>query len=244
MQNLETKTVREIALEMPVSTRIFEEFHIDYCCGGRKPFAEACSLAGVEPDEVADRLRELEQGASGSATDFERMPLAGLIDHILEKHHVYTKDEMRQLAPLMEKVAGRHGESHTELLILKSLVLTLFQDLASHMAKEEAILFPYLRELLGRQGAISSSSPAFGTVRNPLRVMMAEHDRAGELLRKMRENTDGYTLPAEACPSYTALYTRLEELEKDLHQHIHLENNILFPKALELEAKVYPLAAV
>lgn len=244
MEKLETKTVREIALEMPISTRVFEEFQIDYCCGGRKPFEEACSLAGVEPEAVADRLRELEQSAAGHTTDFESMPVGRLIDHILDKHHVYTKDEMRQLAPLMDKVAGRHGESHTELLILKSYVLTLFQDLASHMAKEEAILFPYLRDLLGRQGAVSSSSPAFGTVKNPLRVMIAEHDRAGELLRLMRKTTFDYSLPDGACPSYTALYTRLEELEKDLHQHIHLENNILFPKALELEAKVYPLAAV
>lgn len=244
MESFETKTVREIALEMPISTRVFEEFQIDYCCGGRKPFEEACSLAGVEPEAVAKRLRELDNAAADQVTDFERMPLAGLIDHILEKHHVYTRDEIRQLAPLMEKVAVRHGEAHTELLILKSYVLTLFQDLASHMAKEEAILFPYLKDLLGRQGAISSSSPAFGTVRNPLQVMIAEHDRAGELLRQMRKTTTDYTLPADACPSFTALYTRLEELEKDLHQHIHLENNILFPKALELEARVYPLAAV
>ncbi|HUF05676.1 MAG TPA: iron-sulfur cluster repair di-iron protein [Aridibacter sp.] len=244
MEKLETKTVREIALEMPISTRVFEEFQIDYCCGGRKPFAEACSQAGVEPEAVADRLRELEHSAGENATDFEKMPMAALIDHILEKHHVYTKDELRQLAPLMDKVANRHGESHTELLILKSLVLTLFQDLASHMAKEEAILFPYLRDLLKRQGAMSSSSPAFGTVRNPLRVMIAEHDRAGELLRQMRKTSADYELPEGVCPSYTALYTRLEALEADLHQHIHLENNILFPKALELESKIYPLAAV
>lgn len=244
MENLDTKTVREIALEMPVSTRVFEEFQIDYCCGGRRPFAEACTLAGVEPGEVAERLRELEPAANDSLTDFEGMPVADLIDHILDTHHVFTKDEIRQLGPLMEKVTGRHGESHTELLILKSLVLTLFEDLSSHMAKEEAILFPYLRDLLERQGAISSSSPAFGTVKNPLRVMIAEHDRAGELLRQMRKTTSDYKLPEGACPSFTALFSRLEALEADLHQHIHLENNILFPKALELEATIYPLAAV
>lgn len=242
MEDLGTKTVREIALEMPLSTRIFEEFRIDYCCGGRKPFAEACESAGVSPTDVAERLEEALADTAAPEFNFNLMPLQELISHILDKHHAYTRDEIVRLTPLMEKVANRHGTNHSSLYILKSYSYTLFEDLASHMSKEEAILFPFLSELLDREGKVSSSSPVFGTIGNPLRVMIAEHDRAGELLSQMRRVTSDYTLPDGACPSFTALYSRLEELEKDLHQHIHLENNILFPKALELEARIYPLA--
>lgn len=243
MENLETKTVREIALEMPLSTRVFEEFKIDYCCGGRKPFTEACDIAGVTPEVVAAKITEsIAFGAAVKTENFNEMPLGLLVDHILEQHHVFTRSEIEQLAPLMDKVASRHGPNHSSLYILKSYVLTLFGDLASHMAKEEAILFPYLRELLGREGTVTGASPAFGSVRSPVQVMMAEHDRAGELLRKMRAAASDYALPEGACPSFTALFSRLGALEKDLHQHIHLENNILFPKAIELERRIYPLA--
>lgn len=243
MENLNSKTVREIALEMPVSTRVFEEFHIDYCCGGRKPFAEACDKAGVSPEIVAQKLTEaaLNEADAGPLNCTE-WPLTELIDHILERHHVYTREEIVNLTPLMDKVADRHGPSHSNLYVLKSYTLTLFEDLGSHMAKEEAILFPYVRNLAAREGSVSAASPAFGSLKSPISVMMAEHDRAGELLAKMREVTSNYELPAEACPSFTALFSRLEALERDLHQHIHLENNLLFPKALELEARVFPLA--
>lgn len=242
MEDLESKTVREIALELPLSTRVFEEFHIDYCCGGRRPFEEACEIAGVSPVDVAMRLEETLGDTEASGFDFNAMPVRELVSHILNKHHVFTKSEISQLTPLMEKVASRHGPNHTSLYILKSYAFTLFEDLASHMSKEETILFPFLWELLDRDGSISSSSPVFGSIGNPLRVMMSEHDRAGELLTQMRRVTEDYSLPDDACPSFTALYARLEDLEKDLHQHIHLENNILFPKALELESGIYPLA--
>ncbi|REJ75532.1 MAG: iron-sulfur cluster repair di-iron protein [Acidobacteria bacterium] len=243
MQNIELKTVREIALEMPLSTRVFEEFRIDYCCGGKKPFREACSDAGVSAELVANKLEEaFAADNTEQQIDYWKMPLDDLVSHILGTHHVFTKSEITLLGPLMEKVASRHGETHGELFMLKSYVLTLFGDLASHMAKEEAILFPYVRDLARRNGEVSSSSPAFGTVYNPVRIMMAEHDRAGDLLRNMRKVTNGYELPEGACPSYTALYNRLEALEEDLHQHIHLENNVLFPKAIELEKQIFPLA--
>ena len=243
MENLELKTVREIALEMPLSTRVFEEFRIDYCCGGRKPFVEACDIAGVKPETVAARITEsIAFNGAPTTENFNELPLGLLVDHILEKHHLFTRSEIEQLTPLMEKVATRHGPRHSSLYILKSYVLTLFGDLVSHMAKEEAILFPYLRELLGREGTVTAASPAFGSVRSPVDVMMGEHDRAGELLKKIRAVASDYTLPEGACPSFTALFSRLEALEKDLHQHIHLENNILFPKAIELERRIYPLA--
>ncbi len=242
MEGLQTKTVREIALEMPLSTRVFEEYHIDYCCGGRKPFAEACGDAGVTPEEIEERLDRLSDNSSFEAAErFTEYSLEDLVDHILETHHAYTRTEMIQLTPLMEKVAERHGETHPSLMILKHLTGVLFTDLDSHMRKEEAILFPYVRELASRGNSPSAGDPPLGSVRGPIQVMSAEHDRAGEVLKRMRTVTADYDLPDWACPSFTALFARLEALERDLHQHIHLENNILFPKALELERMVYPL---
>lgn len=241
MQNLTTKTVREIALEMPVTTRVFEEFKIDYCCGGRKPFVEACQNVGANPDIVLQKIEDVIE--SIESKEFEWLKdttLCDLIGYILETHHTFTRDEIFNLTPLMAKVASRHGENHPELLELEQLFNELCNDLGPHLLKEEQVLFPYV-EKLERSLLNSASVPfsCFGTVQNPVRMMMMEHDTAGDLLKKMREITNDYTLPEGACPSYTALFNRLEAFEKDLHQHIHLENNLLFPKAIELEEMAF-----
>lgn len=242
MENLTTKTVREIALEMPVTTRVFEEFKIDYCCGGRKLFIDACRKVGANPEIVLKKIQEI----SGNAEprEFEWLATASLgrlADYIEEKHHAFTKSELEQLPPLMDKVARVHGDRHPELFELQKKFETLRDDLIPHMQKEEIVLFPYLRQLDPHRTPADSavSPPCFGTVQNPVRVMMTEHDTAGELLQEMRALSQDYALPEGACPSYTALYRRLEALERDLHQHIHLENNLLFPKALEIEQSLF-----
>lgn len=236
MQNLSTMTVREIALEMPQTTRVFEQFKIDYCCGGRKPIAEACDRAGVDAKDVIEKLEALFTSDVPQDAWIGNASLHELISHIIDKHHVFTKSELRSLAPLMDKVARVHGENHPELSELKTAFEDLSADLFSHMMKEEEMLFPFVEglERSKDQGLPTPMSP-FGTVRNPIRVMMSEHDVAGDLLRKMRSLSNDYTPPADACPSFTGLYFRLAELESDLHQHIHLENNVLFPRAVELE---------
>jgi regulator of cell morphogenesis and NO signaling len=241
MQELTTKTIREIALEMPVTTRIFEEFKIDYCCGGRKPFAEACANAGIEPKMVLEKIeRVLESFGNSHEFDYLEVKTASeLIDYILEKHHVFTKKEIVRLTDLMEKVFRRHGQQHAELFELKETFQLLCDDLIEHMRKEEMVLFPFVKTLeVSIAGNLAVAPPHFRTVRNPVRVMMQEHDTAGDLLRKMREISSDYLLPEGACPSFTGLYFGLQDLEKDLHQHIHLENNILFHRAVELEQKV------
>lgn len=241
MHDLHSMTVREIALEMPVTTRVFEEFKIDYCCRGNTLFDEACRNAGTDPAVVMERLDDV------TAENIEpdtliRGSLTDLISHILDKHHVYTRDEIALLTPLMEKVATRHGEHYTFLLGLKALFTRLCGELRPHMEKEERVLFPYIKQLeADSAGMISGATPSFGTVENPIRMMRIEHEDAGELLRQMRLVTNNYLLPEGACPSFTALFHRLDALEKDLHQHIHLENNLLFPRAVELEQKTYPL---
>lgn len=243
MQNLQTKTVREIALEMPVTTRVFEEYKIDYCCHGNTMFNEACVNVGANPETVMKEIDDVLEAFGDKEFDWVAdASLCELIDHILDKHHTYTKEEIEQLTPLMAKVATRHGEHNPYLLELKNLFHQVCNDLGPHMAKEEMVLFPYIRNLeRNLSGQIQGTMPPFGTVQNPVRMMRAEHEEVGELLSKMREVSNDYTLPDEACPSFTALYHRLGDLERDLHQHIHLENNLLFPRAIELEQRTFPL---
>ncbi len=238
MINLQGKTVREIALEMPVTTRVFEEYKIDYCCHGNTAFDEACRNVGADPAAVKQKIDGILDVSGNKADSFTDMPLSELIDYILDKHHVYTKDEMGHLTPLMAKVASRHGEHNAYLFKLQDLFQAVCDDLGPHMMKEEMVLFPYIQKLeYSHLNNMTAAFPPFGTVQHPITMMNVEHEEVGEILAKMREVTDDYTLPAEACPSFTALYHRLGEFERDLHQHIHLENNLLFPHAIELEQK-------
>jgi regulator of cell morphogenesis and NO signaling len=171
-----------------------------------------------------------------SALDFQSASLPELITHILETHHVFTKSEMERLQSLTDKVLSAHGGNHPELKHLSELWLQLCADLKPHMFKEEQILFPYILAMAEAAGRNQAGPFApFGTVNNPIRMMMREHDAAGQLLRELRALTSDYSVPPDACISYQTLYQALENFEQDLHQHIHLENNILFPKALELE---------
>ena len=230
-------TVRDVALQMPESTRLFESLKIDYCCGGNRPLGQACVSAGVDVDDVMEMLTGVGQSnEEKGAQDFQNASLPELITHILDTHHVFTKSEMVRLQALADKVLNAHGANHPELVHFDELVTQLCADLKPHMFKEEQILFPYIVAM--SQAADQNQPvpfPPFGTVNNPIRRMMVEHDTAGQILRELRVLTSDYKVPADACISYQTLYQALENLEKDLHQHIHLENNILFPKALDLE---------
>jgi regulator of cell morphogenesis and NO signaling len=234
------KTIREIALEAPLTTRVFEEFKIDYCCGGRVDFAEACQNAGVDPGSVQQKLEAVMSSAEPENGAIEQRSATELADHIVNTHHVFTRNELGRLGPLMEKVARKHGDAHPELLEILEKLSVLHDELLPHMAKEEMILFPYIRELdNARSRRRISAPPHFGTIRNPVRMMMFEHEWAGDLLRRMRSLSSDYAAPEGACPSFVALYAGLEDLEKDLHRHIHLENNVLFEQAFELEGDLH-----
>jgi regulator of cell morphogenesis and NO signaling len=173
---------------------------------------------------------------SSAAKDFQSLSLPELITHILDKHHVFTRTEMARLEALTAKVIGAHGENHPELIHLGELFKLLCADLRPHMFKEEQVLFPYILSMTeAKENNEAGPFAPFGTVNNPIRMMMREHDNVGEILRELRALTSDYEVPADACISYRTLYQALDDLEKDLHQHIHLENNILFPRALELE---------
>jgi regulator of cell morphogenesis and NO signaling len=240
MENIATKTIREIAVEAPATTRVFEEYKIDYCCHGNTPLGEACRKAGVSPDVINQKINDLLWIEEGGELSPGELNLTELADHILERHHVYTKQEMTQLTPLMEKVARKHGEHHPCLAELKKAFQAVCDDLGPHMIKEETVLFPYIKRLEENfSNSTHRSPPPFGTVLNPVRVMRMEHDEVGALLANMRSLTNDYELPNGACPSFAALYHRLEALEHDLHQHIHLENNVLFPRAINLEQQTF-----
>ncbi len=232
------KTVRELALQIPEATRVFEKVGIDYCCGGNKSLQEACSISNLSVDEVIDSLELAEQAARAKQTDrnWQEEPLAELVAHIIGTHHKYTREEIARLGPLFDKVVSVHGKNHPELQRARTAFRGLAQELTTHMMKEEAVLFPYIVRI--EEAVIQKEPvlpPPFGTLQNPVAMMMHEHDAAGDALRAMRQASAGYTPPGDACISYQTLYKALADFEKDLHQHIHLENNILFPRAIEME---------
>ena len=230
------KTVRELALENPAATRVFERLGIDYCCGGSQSLEQACRAANASVDQV---LKSLDAAASQPATQdrtWHKEPLADLIAHINATHHKFVRQEIARLAPLFEKVCAAHGSNHPELLEMRDTFSDLAAELTLHLMKEENVLFPYIVRL--EEAVIEKEPvvpPPFGRVQNPIAMMMHEHDSAGDSLRSLRQASGGYTVPPAACASYQTLYKALPEFEADLHQHIHLENNILFPRAIEME---------
>jgi regulator of cell morphogenesis and NO signaling len=238
MINIAEKTIRDIALEAPATTRVFEEFKIDYCCGGRRSIADACTMAGLDPVALTERINSVMDAARFETdTDHpEDKKPTELIGYILAKHHIFTTREVTRLIPIMAKVVSRHGENHPELLELQRVFADLCDSLIPHMQKEENVLFPYIQRLEASvEGGLSVDRPPFGSVQNPIRMMMAEHDTDGDRLECMRAITNDYLLPEGSCPTYSALFAGMQDLELDLHRHIHLENNVLFPAAARLE---------
>ena len=236
MKAIATKTVREVALENPAATRIFEQLGIDYCCGGHKPLEEAVAAKNLSLDDVLARLDAAGSTVAKTGKDWQSESLAELINHINSTHHVYVRSEVPRILALLEKVAGVHGERHPELNEVRERFYELSQELASHLMKEEQILFPYIASAEQAQsGACASPHSCFGTVQNPIRMMMFEHDNAGGVLRELRQLTNDYTVPADGCITYKTVFEALQAFEADLHQHIHLENNILFPRAIAME---------
>jgi regulator of cell morphogenesis and NO signaling len=233
------KTVRELALENPAASRLFEKLGIDYCCGGNRSLEEACRMADLRVDSVLQSLQAEEQKtlAAQPQRDWVRESLAELMAHIQATHHKYTREQIARLGPLFEKVCSAHGKRHPELLQMRGTFQGLGDELLLHMMKEERVLFPFL---LRMEEAVLQKEPMlpapFGSVRNPIAMMTHEHESAGQALRALSQASQGYTPPEDACATFQALYGALSEFERDLHQHIHLENNILFPRAAAMEA--------
>lgn len=234
----ETK-VKDIALANPGATQILEHAGVDYCCGGNKSLHDACVHAGVSTEEIMARLQANSADVGPADANWVSAPLADLTRHIREKHHQYVREAIPRVRTLVGKVREKHGENHPEILDIEKLFLQVGRELVMHMQKEEQILFPYIEALeRAANGTEAIEPPFFQTVKNPVHAMMEEHDAAAALMNQIRAASSAYTAPADACASYQGLYRDLHEFETDLHQHVHLENNILFPRAVELEARI------
>ena len=226
-------TIGELALQVPAAITVLEKWQIDYCCRGHRTISEACESAGVSVEQL---MVEIGDGRPGEVTDLEHRSLREIQQYVVETHHAYTRDTLETVRLLADKVANRHGAHHPEVVEVRGIVGQMINDLLPHMLKEEQVLFPYIENLeLAVEDGEPAPVPFFGTVKNPIRMMLMEHETVGDLLVSLRAITSEYKLPADACLSYRALYERLAELEQDLHRHIHVENNLLFPRAVQLE---------
>jgi regulator of cell morphogenesis and NO signaling len=211
------KTVRELALENPAATRVFEKLGIDYCCSGGRSLEEACRAANLPVREVTGSLEAAAAAAQAPAApdrDWQKEPLADLAAHIINRHHRFVRDELTRLGPLFEKVCSVHGKNHPELLEMRTTFHGLAQELTMHMMKEEKVLFPYICRM---EESVIQKEPVlpapFGTVQNPVAMMIHEHDSAGDALRVLRESSKVYTAPADACASFRTLYQALTAFE-------------------------------
>lgn len=233
-----TQMVGEIALEQPMSIPVFERFGIEYCCGGRKPLAEACKLKDVAVEKVIAALEAASRKPVARARDWSKETLANLIVHIVAKHHSYCKGELVRLSGLAIKVTKRHGGRDPELSIIQAKFAQLAEKLTEHLANEEIFVFPLISKL-ERDSTRSCTAPveSHATVDRPLALLIQDHDDAGSLMAEIRNLSRNFIPPAYACTTYRAFYEGLKEFEQDLHQHVHLENNILFPRAIKLEAR-------
>jgi regulator of cell morphogenesis and NO signaling len=217
--------------------RVFESLGMDYCCGGKRPLQEACARANVPVARVMELLAGLEpESASLEEQHWADASLLDLTEHVVARHHNYIRQEAPRLELLLDKVVSRHGDAHPELLSIRELFSAMSQELFTHIVKEEHVLFPFMQtmETAARNGTPPPSG-CFQSIEFPIARMLADHDDAGELMAKIRALAAGYHAPDGACPSYRGLYHGLQEFERDLHRHVHLENNILFPRALQME---------
>lgn len=238
METLKQKTVADLVTENIKAAHIFKKYGIDFCCGGGISVERACAKKGVDYQTLADELMQV--GSTDRAYNYKSWSPDFLIDHIINVHHVYVEENLPLLLQYSDKVMKVHGHHDSELVEINNLVQTVAGELSSHMKKEELILFPFIKKMvLAQKEGLTLPRPAFETVDNPIAMMEEEHDAAGEILREIAALSNNYTPPSHACNTYKAFYAKLEEFENDLHLHVHLENNILFPKAKQMEKEIF-----
>lgn len=236
MGNIRNKTVGEIVKLDFSAADVFSSYGIDFCCGGKISVSEACANAKTEESIVIGALENLQNQSGSTVHDFNSWNIGFLADYIQNTHHQYVSRAIPQILPLAQKVADVHGENHAEVILINELFQDLAEELLAHMQKEEKILFPYIKKLVNDESAGKCSDPScFGTIASPISVMEQEHENAGVILKELFRLSDGYTPPEDACNTFRVLFGKMKEFEDNLHRHIHLENNILFPKAVELE---------
>lgn len=215
---------------------MFQANKIDYCCGGDQTISEACSKAGVEADLLIEQLEEVLSDSDPDTEYINNMELSALADYIINRHHSYVQKNIPFLKQNLDKIAEVHGDNHPELATIRDEFYESAGDLTMHMQKEELLLFPYVKQMeQAKKENKSIPAPPFGSVSSPIAAMMAEHENEGERYERLSKMTNGYQVPDDGCTTYEVTFKQLADFEKDLHRHIHLENNILFPKAKTLE---------
>lgn len=235
MKISENTTVGEIVAYNFKTAALFQQVNIDFCCRGNRNLKEVCIENNLNESEITNALNDI-LSEENSILDFKNWDVDKLIEHIEKTHHKYVEDKSPILLELLNKLCKVHGSKHPELFEINNLFLESAQELAVHMKKEELILFPFINKMINhKRNNQSLEKPHFGTVDNPISMMMDEHENEGERFRKIALLTNNYTPPADACTTYKIVYNMLEDFESDLHKHIHLENNILFPEAKKLE---------
>ena len=238
MISIKDKTVAELVSEDINTAHVFKKYGIDFCCGGGISVARACDKNQVQLAELLEDLQNLE--GKGRSYDYKKWYLNFLIQHIEHIHHSYVEDSIPILHQYTRKVAKVHGESNPELIKVRDLFADVANELTPHLKKEELILFPFISKMeRAFKNGEKLERPHFGTVESPIAMMEDEHETAGNLFKEIASLTHNYTLPDYACNTYRAMFHKLEEFENDLHLHIHLENNILFPKALAMEKDIF-----
>ena len=238
-KNYDSYTVGQIVADNFNTTKVFARYHIDFCCHGNVLFAEACQNSNVEPETVARELDELQNHSASNTHDFASWPLDLLLDYVLKIHHRNIRAIGPQIAELLDKVVTAHAEKHPELLQVQKLFHDSLNDLSSHLLKEENVLFPYLYKLFNASTSGTKIERFHcDTIRHPINAMELEHSGEGERYDTISKLTNGFTAPEDACASYRLVLQQLQQFETALHEHIHLENNMIFPHALQLETSI------
>ncbi|WP_369994278.1 iron-sulfur cluster repair di-iron protein [Winogradskyella sp.] len=236
LQNNIKKEIGQYVADDFRTAAIFSKYKIDFCCNGNRTVAEACEKKGLDSSRIIDEINRILNTKTGETIDYKSWPLDLLTEYIEKKHHRYVEEKIPIIRQFLDKLCHVHGQRHPELHKINELFTASAGELASHMKKEELILFPFIKKMVKvKLDNGSVQPPQFGTVENPIAMMKYEHDNEGERFRQIAELTDNYIPPADACNTYKVTFAMLDEFEKDLHLHIHLENNILFPEAIKLE---------
>ena len=235
MNITEENTVAEVVTQNIKTAHVFKKYGIDFCCGGGITVEKACAKNGVDFTILQNELNEVNE-TNSKTFDYDSWDLDFLIDHIVNIHHTYVEQNIPILIQYANKVAKVHGHHFDEVVEINKLFTEVANELIMHMKKEELMLFPYVKQLIKAKNEGSTPQlPHFGTVNNPIQMMENEHESAGDIFKTIAKLSNNYTPPESACNTFKALYSKLDEFEQDLHQHIHLENNILFPKSIQLE---------
>ena len=236
IQKESQKHIGQYVAEDYRTATIFSKYNIDFCCNGARTIEEACEKKGLDSNLIVDELKVVLTSNINQSIDYKSWPLDLLAEYIEKKHHRYVEEKIPILCQFLAKLCHVHGERHTELFKINELFTASAVELVAHMKKEELILFPFIKKMVNANLENRDVQlPGFGTVENPIAMMKHEHDNEGERFRQIAKLTDNYNPPADACNTYKVTFAMLEEFEKDLHLHIHLENNLLFPEAIALE---------